>query len=108
MKTYNEDFYKLFGEIADLLAITGGGFFQVRAYQEASRLLKEEAFPITKKNASVEAFMALPRIGEALAAKMMEYIETGKMHYLEELRAQREGEGLHSLKLRIFDEPPLR
>ena len=27
-----KDFYKLLNEIADLLAITGAGFFQVRAY----------------------------------------------------------------------------
>jgi len=89
MKTYNNDFYDLFTEIADLLAITGeGNFFQIRAYQEAGRMLKEETHPIFKKGASVEAFEKLPRIGEALAIKMMQYIETGEMAYLEELRAK--------------------
>ena len=87
MNTYNADFYQLFNEIADLLAITGeGNFFQIRAYQEAGRLLKEEADPITKKNASIATFQKLPRIGEALAIKMMQYIETGEIEYLENLR----------------------
>lgn len=89
MKNYNEDFYQLFNEIADLLAITGeGSFFQIRAYQEAGRMLKEESEPITKKNASLDAFNKLPRIGEALALKMMQYIETSQIPYLEELRAK--------------------
>lgn len=89
MKAYNDDFYDLFNEIADLLAITGeGNFFQIRAYQEAGRLLKEEVDPITKEQASVEAFQKLPRVGEALAIKMVQYIETGEIKYLEELRAK--------------------
>jgi len=88
MKTYNEDFYKLLTEIADLLAITGAGFFQVRAYREAARVIMEEADPITKKNASIEAFKELPRIGDAIAQKMMSYIKTGKIKALEELRKE--------------------
>ena len=88
MKTYNEDFYRLFNEIADLMAITGAGFFQVRAYREAARVLMEEADPITKKNASVKAFKELPRIGNAIADKMMSYIKTGKIKTLEELRKE--------------------
>lgn len=88
MKTYNEDFYRLLNEIADLLAITGAGFFQVRAYREAARVLMEEAEPITKKNASIESFKELPRIGNAIAEKMMSYIKTGKIKALEELRKE--------------------
>ena len=88
MKTYNEDFYRLLNEIADLLAITGAGFFQVRAYREAARVLMEEAEPITKKNASIESFKTLPRIGNAIAEKMMSYIKTGKIKALEELRKE--------------------
>lgn len=88
MKTYNKDFYKLLNEIADLLAITGAGFFQVRAYREAARVLMEEADPITKKNASIASFKELPRIGNAIAEKMMSYISTGRIKTLEELRKE--------------------
>lgn len=88
IKTYNEALAEAFYEISELLAITGGGFFQVRAYQEASRMLTEKVYPISKQNASVEAFMEFPRIGQALAEKMMEYIETGHMRYLDQLREE--------------------
>ena len=88
MKTYNKDFYKLFNEIADLMGILGEGFFRIRAYREAARVLKEETSPITKKNADKKEFLAIHRIGNALADKMMEYIKTGKIRFLEELRVQ--------------------
>jgi len=88
MKSYNQEFYKIFNEIADLLAITGAGFFQTRAYREAGRILMEEASPITKKNANVEKFKELPHIGNAIAEKMMSYIQTGKIQTLENLRRE--------------------
>lgn len=88
MKKYNNDFYKLFNEIADLMGILGEGFFRIRAYREAARVLKEEADPITKKNADKNEFLQIHRIGNALADKMMEYIKTGKIKYLEELRLE--------------------
>lgn len=88
MKKFNNDFYKLFNEIADLMGILGEGFFRIRAYREAARVLKEEADPITKKDANENEFLGINRIGKALAGKMMEYIKTGKIKHLEELRAQ--------------------
>lgn len=88
MKTYNEDFYRLFNEIADLMAILSENSFKIRAYREAARRIKEDIHPITRKNASKEAFEQLPRVGEAIAEKMMQYIETDKIDYLEKLRKQ--------------------
>ncbi len=88
MKKYNNDFYKSFNEIADLMGILGEGFFRVRAYREAARVLKEEAEPITKQNANETEFLQINRIGKALAQKMMEYIDTGKIRFLEDLRLE--------------------
>jgi len=88
MKTYNEDFYRLFNEIADLMAILSENSFRIRAYREAARRIKEDIHPITKKNASKQAFQKLPGVGEAIAEKMMQYIETGKIPFLEKLRKQ--------------------
>lgn len=88
MKTYNKKLADAFSEIADLMGILGEGFFRVRAYREAARVLTEETEPITKKNTDEKEFLAIPRIGKALAAKMMELIETGKMRLLDELRIQ--------------------
>ena len=88
MKTYNEDFYRLFNEIADLMAILSENSFKIRAYREAARRIKEEFHPIKKTSASEATFMKQPGIGEAIATKMMEYIETGQIAYLEKLRKQ--------------------
>lgn len=86
MRRYNEDFYRLFNEIADLMAILSENSFRIRAYREAARRIKEDIHPITKKTASEAEFKKLPGIGEAIAGKMMEYIETGKIEFLEKLR----------------------
>ena len=82
----NEELSQAFHEIADLMAILSENGFKIRAYREAARRIKEELHPITKKTASVKEFMKLPGIGEAIAKKMMEYIETGQIAFLEKLR----------------------
>lgn len=86
MKSYNEELSQAFHEIADLMAILSENGFKIRAYREAARRIKEELHPITKKTASAKEFMKLPGIGEAIAKKMMEYIETGQIAFLEKLR----------------------
>lgn len=88
MKIYNEDFYNLFNEIGDLMAILDENSFKIRAYREAARHLQAEIHPITKKEASEATFKKLPGIGDAIAEKMMQYIETGKIEYLEKLRKE--------------------
>jgi len=86
MKSYNDDFYRLFNEIADLMELISENPFKIRAYRTAARKLKENIEPITKTNADKKKFDELPGIGEAIADKMMQYIKTGKIRYLEQLR----------------------
>ena len=86
MKIYNEELAKQFEEIADLLAILNENSFKIRAYHEAARFLLTTTESITSENASKETFKKWPGIGEALAEKMMEFVETGTIHHLEELR----------------------
>jgi len=87
MKTYNEDFYHQFNEIADLLSILNENRFKIIAYQNAARFLKD-ADPIYKKGANEEEFRTYRGIGVDLSKKMMEYIETGKIKHLTELQKQ--------------------
>ncbi len=88
MKTYNKELADCFNEIADLLGIKGEGFFTIRAYKEGLRIMEEVAQPIGKKEANLDTLQAIEKIGEALALKIIQYIETGKMKYLEELRKE--------------------
>ncbi|MBU0577212.1 type-X family DNA polymerase [Patescibacteria group bacterium] len=87
MTPLNKKIYQLFNEIADLMGIMGEGFFRIRAYREAGRVLMEEADPITNKTTKKQ-LLQINRIGDALADKILEYIKTGHIHFLEDLRLQ--------------------
>ena len=88
MKSYNDELSQHFNEIADLMSLLDENSFKIRAYREASRRLKEDFQPINKKNINKEKLMETPRIGEALADKIIQYVKTGKIKYLEKLRRQ--------------------
>jgi DNA polymerase (family 10) len=88
MKSYNEDFYRVFNEMADLMSLLNDNSFKIRAYREAARRLKENMEPITKKNADKAKFKEIPGVGENIAEKMMQFIKTGKIAALEKLRKQ--------------------
>lgn len=88
MKSYNEEIAGAFDEIADLMSILKENPFKIRAYKEAARRLKEEAHPITKKDADKASLMQIPRIGSALAEKIIQYIKKKKIDYLVKLRKE--------------------
>jgi len=88
MKSYNEDFYRLFSEIADLMAIKNENSFKIRAYRNAAMRLKEDFRPITIKDADKNTLKAIPQIGDALAEKMIQYMKEGKIDYLEKLQTE--------------------
>ncbi|HHY39093.1 MAG TPA: DNA polymerase/3'-5' exonuclease PolX, partial [Clostridia bacterium] len=74
-----------FDEIADLLEITEGDPFKVRAYRRASQVLVNLPEPI--ENLVREGrLLDVPGIGKALAKKAEELVTTGKLQYLEDLR----------------------
>lgn len=88
MKIYNEELYLAFNEIADLMSILSEDPFRIRAYREAARRIKEYYKPITKKDADKKKLKQIPRVGDAIAEKSIEYIKTGNIDYLERLRRQ--------------------
>lgn len=72
-------------EIADLLEFTGEDPFKVRAYRKAAEavgLLPEQVAGLTRAG----RLTRVPGIGKAIAAKIAELVETGRIGYLEELR----------------------
>lgn len=73
--------------IADMLEIKGESVFRVRAYRDAARAvesLAEDIEDIEKRG----ALMEIPGVGESIAAKITEYVETGGSEYYEELKKQ--------------------
>ena len=86
MPVHNADIAAIFEEIADLLEIENANPFRVRAYRNAARQLQGMGVPVAEMLSQGEDLTELPGIGDDLAAKIGEIVETGKCRSLEKLR----------------------
>ena len=75
---------QIFNHIADILEIQGEIVFKVRAYQKAAETIANYAGDISAL--SEKELAELPGIGQAIAQKTRELVETGKLKYYEELK----------------------
>jgi len=74
-------------QIADLLDIKGDIFFKTRAYRMAAQkieFLEEDIEVISKEDRLTD----IPGIGDALAKKIKEIVETGELQYLKSLKKE--------------------
>ena len=83
----NLEIAHIFGNMADLLEIQGANPFRVRAYRNARSSL-EALTDTVDEIARRDALKEVPGIGKDLAAKIVEYIETGKIQGFEDLKAE--------------------
>ncbi len=74
-------------EIAELLELKGESAFRVRAYEKAAAAVRSLPADISDL-AGEGRLQSIPGVGGALAQKIDEYLRTGRMEYLEGLRAQ--------------------
>ncbi|MCD6399780.1 DNA polymerase/3'-5' exonuclease PolX [candidate division WOR-3 bacterium] len=82
----NFELAKIFSKIADALEIKGENQFKVLAYRKVARILKD--FPEDIEEICRSGNLNdVPGIGEGIAKKIKEYIETGKMKKYEEAMA---------------------
>ncbi len=73
-------------ELADLIAISGGDPYRVRAYEKAARSVA--GHPIDLDTLDRKGLMAIPAVGAHTAEKLLELRQTGRITALEELHAQ--------------------
>lgn len=88
MPIHNADISVIFEEIADLLEIESANPFRIRAYRKAGRILNElpqDVRVLLKNNFDLTQ---LPGIGDDLAAKIIEIVETGSCGLLERLHKE--------------------
>jgi DNA polymerase (family 10) len=73
--------------VADLLDLKGDLFFKTRAYRMAAQTIEALDDDIEKivRQGTLES---IPGIGEALAKKITELVQTGKLEYLERLKKE--------------------
>jgi DNA polymerase (family 10) len=86
MPVHNADVAARFEELADLLEIESANRFRIRAYRNAARTIGDLPEEVAVMLARGEDLTALPGIGEDLAAKVREIVETGTAAVLEEHR----------------------
>jgi DNA polymerase (family 10) len=86
MSRLNDQVAAALEELADLMALSGGDQFRVRAYQKAARSIA--GYPRDIAQLEPAELDAIPNVGPRLAEKIMEFRSKGTIEQLEELRAQ--------------------
>ena len=88
MPVHNADIAAIFDEIADLLEIQGANPFRIRAYRNAALTLGNQAQEARSLLEKGEDLTRLPGIGDDLAAKIREIVDTGRCSLLERLQRE--------------------
>jgi DNA polymerase (family 10) len=92
----NSEIADIFFEMADLLDMQGVQW-KPRAYRNAARAVDSaEDVEIILRKGGRKALLEIPGVGEALADKIIEYIETGKVKEYERLTGKLP-EGVHAM-----------
>ncbi|MGD1992130.1 MAG: DNA polymerase/3'-5' exonuclease PolX [Anaerolineae bacterium] len=88
MPVHNAEISRIFNEVADLLEIEGANEFRVRAYRDAARTI--DGYPRTMADMLEEGkdLTELPGIGQDLAGKIEEIVDTGGLAQLDEVRSR--------------------
>src|SRR5262245_56229739 len=86
MARVNDEVAALFQELADLLSITGGEMYKVRAYEKAARAISGYHEDVAKFDPN--DLKKIPNVGTAIAKKIQDYLTTGTIRQVEELRTQ--------------------
>jgi len=84
----DEDLAAALEEMADRLEATGVEY-KPSAYRRAAESVREQPFSVAERaREDPDALEDIPRVGEAIAAKLAEYVTTGEIGELETLRAE--------------------
>ncbi|MFN3974675.1 MAG: DNA polymerase/3'-5' exonuclease PolX [Dehalococcoidia bacterium] len=86
----NEEIARLFDKMAGLLELKGENVFKIRAYQRAARAIERypEPLELLVHQGRADDLRQIPGIGEAIAGKIVELMQTGRVSAYEELKAQ--------------------
>lgn len=86
MPVLNVEIADILEKVADLLEIEDANPFRVRAYRNAARTIKELPRSVRSMLDAGEDLTQLSGIGEDLAGKIEEIVETGGLKQLEKLK----------------------
>jgi DNA polymerase (family 10) len=80
----NDEVAALLGEYAELISITGGDAFRARVYSRAARAIRGHAADVSQLGPG--EVRQIPGVGKSIADKVAEYLATGSINAVEELR----------------------
>ncbi|MEX0833247.1 MAG: DNA polymerase/3'-5' exonuclease PolX [Actinomycetota bacterium] len=86
MARANDEVEALLYEYTELLSILSEDRFKPRAYEKAARAVG--GHPDDISGFDVEQLMGIPTVGKSIAEKIHEYLSTGEIKALEELRSE--------------------
>lgn len=84
----NQIIASIFNQIADLLDIQGENPFRIRSYRAAARMIEDLPENLASARSDGKDLTELPGIGRELSEKIDEIIKTGKLGFLDELKAK--------------------
>jgi DNA polymerase (family 10) len=82
----NSEIARVFHDMADLLELKGENVFKIRAYRRAAQVIEHLPKEMAVMLEQGEDFQKIPGVGEAIAKKSTELIETGKLKAYESLK----------------------
>lgn len=83
----NTEIAQVFAEIADLLEPSRENIFKIRAYHKAAKTIEE--LPVEVEGLAREGRLReIPGVGEAIARKITELVNTGHLEYLDKLKSE--------------------
>src|SRR6266566_251705 len=86
MPRTNEQVEQILSEYSELLAIAGGDPYKPRAYEKAARSIG--GYHAELSDLDPKGILAIPNVGKSIGEKVQEYLQTGSIQAVEELRAQ--------------------
>jgi len=81
----NREVVKLLQELGQLLKLKGENPFKVRSYEKAAQNIASLTEPI-EEFVSQDKLETIPGVGEGIAKKIKEYLETGRLKYFDDLK----------------------
>src|SRR5919198_5150162 len=86
MPRANEQIEAVLNEYRDLLAVVGEDPFKARAYEKAARSIG--GYHADIRDFDLKELLEISNVGKSIAEKVHEYLQSGAISSLEELRAQ--------------------
>jgi DNA polymerase (family 10) len=90
MAMTNDEIARRFERLALLLEIRGEDKFRVRSYRNASEMIETWPTPVERiaREEGVKGLQAIPGVGKAISAKIVELVERGTFDAWERLTAE--------------------